>query len=143
MKCIVRTSYPNTPTKTSVLHLVIVQNLTRMAAAIGDELGKVPKERHTTLAMDEIYSAYIYDKEEGKDVNISRFVEDVNENPIILIDDLANNYPPNGEMMLNDYQGHFREKMYYILKELDDMGLYVDVPLNTAILYLASFVLST
>ncbi|KAI7907647.1 pyridoxal phosphate-dependent transferase [Cokeromyces recurvatus] len=57
-----------------------------------EELVAIAKERHTTLVMDEFYSAYIYDKEEGKTVSISRYVEDVNEDPVILIDGLTKNF---------------------------------------------------
>lgn len=57
-----------------------------------EKLVKVAKERHTTLVMDEFYSAYIYEEEEGKTVSISQFVDDVNEDPVILIDGLTKNF---------------------------------------------------
>lgn len=60
-----------------------------------DELAalvQIAKERHTAMIMDEFYSAYIYDREEGKTVSITEFVEDVNEDPIIVVDGLTKNY---------------------------------------------------
>jgi aspartate/methionine/tyrosine aminotransferase len=61
----------------------------------GEELKslvQVAKERHTTLVMDEFYSAYIYDGEEGKTVSISQYVDDVNEDPVIIIDGMTKNF---------------------------------------------------
>ncbi|KAI8992532.1 pyridoxal phosphate-dependent transferase [Pilobolus umbonatus] len=55
-------------------------------------LFQVGKETHTTLVMDEFYSAYIYDQEKGKTVSISEFVEDVNRDPVILLDGLTKNF---------------------------------------------------
>lgn len=74
-----------------------------------DELAalvQIAKERHTAMIMDEFYSAYIYDREEGKTVSITEFVEDVNEDPIIVVDGLTKNYrvslPKNEQVnMLN------------------------------------------
>ncbi|KAI8979224.1 pyridoxal phosphate-dependent transferase [Mycotypha africana] len=57
-----------------------------------EELVAIAKERHTTLVMDEFYSAYIYDEEPGKTVSISKYVEDVDEDPVILIDGLTKNF---------------------------------------------------
>lgn len=57
-----------------------------------EELVEVAKERHTTLILDEFYSSYIYDREPGKTVSASQFVEDVNEDPVILIDGLTKNF---------------------------------------------------
>lgn len=56
------------------------------------ELVSIAKERHTTLVMDEFYSSYIYDGEPGKTVSISQHVEDVNEDPVIIIDGLTKNF---------------------------------------------------
>lgn len=50
------------------------------------------RKGHTTMIMDEFYSAYIYDREEGKTVSIAEFVDDVNDDPIIIIDGLTKNY---------------------------------------------------
>lgn len=57
-----------------------------------EELVQVAKERHTTLVLDEFYSAYIYNGEPGKTVSASQFVDNVNEDPIILIDGLTKNF---------------------------------------------------
>jgi aspartate/methionine/tyrosine aminotransferase len=61
----------------------------------GDELEalvSIARERHTTFVMDEFYSAYIYGNEPGKTVSISQFVDDVNLDPIIVIDGLTKNF---------------------------------------------------
>ncbi|CAO0789220.1 unnamed protein product [Mucor circinelloides] len=57
-----------------------------------EELVQVAKERHTTLVLDEFYSAYIYNGEPGKTVSASQFVDNVDEDPIILIDGLTKNF---------------------------------------------------
>lgn len=56
------------------------------------ELLEISRERHTTLVMDEFYSAYIYDREEGHTVSITRYVDDVNKDPAIVIDGLTKNF---------------------------------------------------
>jgi len=64
----------------------------------GDELKQltnIAKERHTTLVMDEFYSAYIYshpEEDNGRCVSITEFVDDVNKDPIIIIDGLTKNF---------------------------------------------------
>ncbi|KAG1315148.1 hypothetical protein G6F60_001094 [Rhizopus arrhizus] len=57
-----------------------------------EALVRIARNRHTTMIMDEFYSAYIYDKEEGKTVSISEFVDDVNEDPVIILDGLTKNF---------------------------------------------------
>lgn len=57
-----------------------------------DELVQVAKERHTTLVLDEFYSSYIYDEEPGKTVSAAQFVDDVNQDPVIVIDGLTKNF---------------------------------------------------
>ncbi|CAO3691786.1 unnamed protein product [Rhizopus stolonifer] len=52
----------------------------------------IARSKHTTMIMDEFYSAYIYDKEEGKTVSISEFVDDVDQDPIIIVDGLTKNF---------------------------------------------------
>ncbi|KAF8342176.1 aminotransferase [Cantharellus anzutake] len=50
---------------------------------------------HTTLVLDEFYSWYIYPKEGedyGQSVSGAAFVEDVNEDPVVLIDGLTKNF---------------------------------------------------
>ncbi|KAI9494867.1 aminotransferase [Zychaea mexicana] len=59
------------------------------------ELVTISRERHATLVMDEFYSAYIYSHDEaenGRTVSIAEYVEDVNNDPIIIIDGLTKNF---------------------------------------------------
>jgi aspartate/methionine/tyrosine aminotransferase len=56
------------------------------------ELVNIAKEKHATLIMDEFYSAYIYDQEEGHTVSISRYVDDVNMDPVIIVDGMSKNF---------------------------------------------------
>ncbi|KAI9031735.1 pyridoxal phosphate-dependent transferase [Phycomyces nitens] len=59
------------------------------------ELVKISKERHTTLVMDEFYSSYIYshpEEDNGRTVSISEYVDDVNTDPVIIIDGLTKNF---------------------------------------------------
>ncbi|RUP35252.1 pyridoxal phosphate-dependent transferase [Jimgerdemannia flammicorona] len=64
----------------------------------GDELRQlveIGRERHATLVMDEFYSAYIYshpEEQNGRCVSISEFVNDVNTDPVIIIDGLTKNF---------------------------------------------------
>ncbi|KAI9262023.1 pyridoxal phosphate-dependent transferase [Sporodiniella umbellata] len=57
-----------------------------------EALVHIARNKHTTMIMDEFYSAYIYDREEGKTVSISEFVEDVDEDPVIIVDGLTKNF---------------------------------------------------
>ncbi|EIE89545.1 hypothetical protein RO3G_14256 [Rhizopus delemar RA 99-880] len=57
-----------------------------------ETLVHLARKGHTTMIMDEFYSAYIYDREEGKTVSITEFVDDVDDDPIIVIDGLTKNY---------------------------------------------------
>ncbi|KAF7731536.1 hypothetical protein EC973_009300 [Apophysomyces ossiformis] len=59
------------------------------------ELVKIARRRHTTLVMDEFYSAYIYShdpSENGRTVSIAEYVDDVNRDPVIIIDGLTKNF---------------------------------------------------
>ncbi|KAG1472422.1 hypothetical protein G6F56_001549 [Rhizopus delemar] len=56
------------------------------------ELVHMARERHTTMILDEFYSAYIYDREEGKTVSITEYVDDVNKDPVVVVDGLTKNY---------------------------------------------------
>jgi aspartate/methionine/tyrosine aminotransferase len=61
----------------------------------GDELAqlvKIARNRHTTLVMDEFYSAYIYGDKPGQTVSVSEYVDDVDSDPVILIDGLTKNF---------------------------------------------------
>jgi len=60
----------------------------------GDELGRwVEKARslECTLIFDEFYSHYIYSRDELA-VSASRYIEDVNEDPVVLFDGLTKNW---------------------------------------------------
>lgn len=56
------------------------------------EFVEIARQKHATFVMDEFYSAYIYDGEEGKTVSISEYVDDVNQDPIIVIDGMTKNF---------------------------------------------------
>ncbi|KAI8146682.1 aminotransferase [Fennellomyces sp. T-0311] len=59
------------------------------------ELVCISRERHATLVMDEFYSAYIYshdESENGRTVSIAEYVDDVNKDPVIIIDGLTKNF---------------------------------------------------
>lgn len=57
-----------------------------------EELVTIAKEKHATLVLDEFYSAYIYGEEEGKTVSATEFVDNVNEDAVIIIDGLTKNF---------------------------------------------------
>lgn len=57
-----------------------------------EELVMIAKEKHATLVLDEFYSAYIYGETKGKTVSASEFVDDVNEDAVIIIDGLTKNF---------------------------------------------------
>lgn len=50
----------------------------------------VARETGTTLALDEFYAHYVFDREEP--VSGARYVEDVNEDPVLLFDGLTKNW---------------------------------------------------
>jgi len=52
------------------------------------------RENHCTFIMDEFYSSYIYthDPEEGRSVSSAQYVEDVNLDPIVIVDGLTKNW---------------------------------------------------
>ncbi|ORY96846.1 pyridoxal phosphate-dependent transferase [Syncephalastrum racemosum] len=59
------------------------------------DLVKIARERHATMVMDEFYSAYIYTHEEaenGRTVSIAEHVDDVDQDPVIIIDGLTKNF---------------------------------------------------
>ncbi|KAF7728084.1 hypothetical protein EC973_006722 [Apophysomyces ossiformis] len=59
------------------------------------ELLDIARERHTTLVMDEFYSAYIYSEDpaqDGRTVSITEFVQDIEKDPVIVIDGLTKNF---------------------------------------------------
>ncbi|KAI9287085.1 aminotransferase [Umbelopsis sp. AD052] len=58
------------------------------------EMVEIARTRHTTLVMDEFYSAYIYShppEQNGRTVSISEFVDDVNHDPVVIIDGMTKN----------------------------------------------------
>jgi hypothetical protein len=64
----------------------------------GDELAKrieIARDFKCTMIFDEFYSHYVYPKVRNSDVNIvssAEFVDDVNRDPVILIDGLTKNW---------------------------------------------------
>ncbi|TFY51459.1 hypothetical protein EVJ58_g10552 [Rhodofomes roseus] len=53
------------------------------------------RETSTTLILDEFYSWYIYpenDQDYGKSVSSAEFIEDVNQDPVVIIDGLTKNW---------------------------------------------------
>jgi len=66
-------------------------------AVVGDELKELVElsKSNTTIILDEFYSWYIYPKEGeeyGKSLSAARYVDDVNEDPVVLIDGLTKNF---------------------------------------------------
>jgi len=66
-------------------------------AVMGEDLEKLVHlcKPHTTIILDEFYSWYIYPKEGeeyGKSLSAAAYVEDVNEDPVVLIDGLTKNF---------------------------------------------------
>ncbi|KAL0089178.1 pyridoxal phosphate-dependent transferase [Phycomyces blakesleeanus] len=60
-----------------------------------ETLLNVCREKHTTLVLDEFYSAYIYSHDQsknGRTVSATRFVKDVNKDSLIVIDGLTKNF---------------------------------------------------
>ncbi|KAI8581856.1 hypothetical protein K450DRAFT_229562 [Umbelopsis ramanniana AG] len=58
------------------------------------EMVEIARKRHTTLVMDEFYSAYIYShpsEQNGRTVSISEFVDDVDHDPVVIIDGMTKN----------------------------------------------------
>ena len=60
----------------------------------GEELKALCEVCHegVTLVLDEFYSQYIYDLDDGATVTGARYVKDVNKDSIVLIDGLTKNY---------------------------------------------------
>lgn len=61
----------------------------------GDELQRwveMSRRRVCTLVMDEFYSHYIYGDGVAGPVSSAAFVEDVNEDPVVIVDGLTKNY---------------------------------------------------
>ncbi|KAI8365938.1 aminotransferase [Radiomyces spectabilis] len=59
------------------------------------ELVNIAREKHTTLILDEFYSAYIYShdpSENGRTISVAEYIDDVNEDPVIILDGLTKNY---------------------------------------------------
>ncbi|RKP09687.1 pyridoxal phosphate-dependent transferase [Thamnocephalis sphaerospora] len=64
----------------------------------GEELAEcvqIARERKCTIVFDEFYSAYIYSHPEemnGRTVSAAAYIDDVNEDPIIMVDGLTKNH---------------------------------------------------
>jgi len=66
-------------------------------AVMGEELEKLVHlcKPHTTIILDEFYSWYVYPKEGeeyGKSLSAAAYVDDVNEDPVVIIDGLTKNF---------------------------------------------------
>lgn len=62
---------------------------------VGDDLAawcELARETRCTLILDEFYSHYVYTGDEGAQVSGAEFVEDVDRDPIILVDGLTKNW---------------------------------------------------
>jgi len=60
-----------------------------------EELVEIGREHVTTLVLDEFYSWYQYyddDKDTGKPVSSAEYIEDVNEDSVVIIDGLTKNW---------------------------------------------------
>ncbi|RKP15194.1 aminotransferase [Piptocephalis cylindrospora] len=56
---------------------------------------KVARKRKCTLVLDEFYSCYVYDQDEEEDgrmVSAAEYIEDVNNDPVIIVDGLTKNH---------------------------------------------------
>ena len=62
-----------------------------------NEYCQIAREKHMLLALDEFYSHYVYEDSEGKTqpVSAARYIQDVETDPVIMIDGLTKNsrYP--------------------------------------------------
>jgi aspartate/methionine/tyrosine aminotransferase len=56
------------------------------------DLVHMAQEMDVTTILDEFYSWYLHEGEEGRAVSAAEYIEDVNENPVILIDGLTKNW---------------------------------------------------
>jgi len=62
---------------------------------VGDELAelvKIARDDHVTMVLDEFYSWYLYEQGEGACSSAASYVEDVNKDPVVLIDGLTKNW---------------------------------------------------
>ncbi|KAH8915118.1 PLP-dependent transferase [Atractiella rhizophila] len=79
------------------LSVVVVSNPKNPTgqAIEGEELERLvslSRTDQTTLVLDEFYSAYNYEGKEGDALSASRYIEDVNKDPVILIDGLTKGF---------------------------------------------------
>lgn len=56
------------------------------------DLVNMSHEMDVTCILDEFYSWYLHEGEEGRAVSAAEYIEDVNESPVILIDGLTKNW---------------------------------------------------
>lgn len=56
------------------------------------DLVKMAEELDTTTILDEFYSWYLHEGEEGRAVSASEYIDDVNDTPVILVDGLTKNW---------------------------------------------------
>lgn len=79
------------------LRLVLVSNPCNPTGQVveGEELAswvELARENACTFVFDEFYSRYLYDGEAGRCVSAVEFVEDVEKDPIIIVDGLTKNW---------------------------------------------------
>lgn len=53
---------------------------------------KIARELGCTMIMDEFYSSYSYSSSPGKTITSARFVEDVNNDPVVIVDGVTKNW---------------------------------------------------
>lgn len=56
------------------------------------ELVKISRDMHVSLVLDEFYSWYMLEGELGRAVSAAEYIDDVNQDPVILIDGLTKNF---------------------------------------------------
>lgn len=56
------------------------------------DLVHLSEETDTTVILDEFYSWYLHEGEEGRAVSAAEYIEDVDDTPVILIDGLTKNW---------------------------------------------------
>ncbi|KAF9504806.1 hypothetical protein BS47DRAFT_1374355 [Hydnum rufescens UP504] len=131
------------------LSVVVASNPRNLTGEDLDKLLHLCKP-HTTVILDEFYSWYVYPKEGaeyGKSLSAAAYVNDVNEDPVVIINGLTKNSRLPGWRtcclqiaalpLLEPFQAcqekivlqkHFHMKRNPVLKRLADMGLPVKTP---------------
>jgi N-succinyldiaminopimelate aminotransferase len=53
---------------------------------------RIARDLGCALILDEFYSHYVYSHEPGRTVSAARYVQDVNEDPVVIVDGLTKNW---------------------------------------------------